>query len=688
MKRFVGRKHKGDTLVEVTLAIGIFSMVAVAAVSVINISTTGAQSSLESTITREEIDGQAEALRFIQSAYIAGGEINESAPTKYAKLWQMITDHAIDISGLSGNDSDAILQYNPIACDKLYQKDSTAWDSLNMQKAFIINTHAMNSDNLNDIIVDYKNNNTKFGFAQTFPRLIYGNSNSDALYDPTINNATLHKAEGIYIIAVRDAGGTIVVEDSNGNISVKSAYIDFYIRSCWFTPNATRASTISTAIRLYDPDKVSINKYERQGIIVKYEKGADDATGTMPSQYVFTGKTVNLLQNTFSRPGYKFIGWKEKKSDGTIASAYSSQYTAPSNITEGQSVTFVAMWQRLFTLTYYNTNGSILCSEEFLSNGSDSHTFTIYGCPTAPTNPDVSKQVFQGWSERTDGREPLYDKVGGVSNTKNTITAQNGVYNLSLYPVWRVEVEFNNTEWSNFSDGATTAAKNYVSSGRSDCQIFNVNRTDGATSIQAVPKGTSYGAGRDITPMAGYLLYNGKNVETFNDTSEGGYGLGVNLQGYCNNPDYVTVGVYYDKINQNDTFELSAKMNYAGVLSHPDGYVTISIGPMAVQLNDTSISSSCNSSSWKKQSFSNVKDINGNIISMPDDKIIGIELRKYDDDYYVKLNGSKIVECSIPTSGNIRVSYSMTHGGRAQRHSCSIVFNAQLTNITMRQVQK
>ena len=75
MKCFLGKKHRGDTLVEVSLAIGIFSMVAIAAVSVINGSTNGAQSSLESTITREEIDGQAEALRFIQSAYVSGGQV-------------------------------------------------------------------------------------------------------------------------------------------------------------------------------------------------------------------------------------------------------------------------------------------------------------------------------------------------------------------------------------------------------------------------------------------------------------------------------------------------------------------------------------------------------------------------------------------------------------------------------------
>ena len=49
-------KRVGDTLVEVTLAIGIFSMVAIAVVAVVSGSTSGAQSALETTVTREQID--------------------------------------------------------------------------------------------------------------------------------------------------------------------------------------------------------------------------------------------------------------------------------------------------------------------------------------------------------------------------------------------------------------------------------------------------------------------------------------------------------------------------------------------------------------------------------------------------------------------------------------------------------
>lgn len=624
MKRFVGRKHKGDTLVEVTLAIGIFSMVAVAAVSVINISTTGAQSSLESTITREEIDGQAEALRFIQSAYIAGGEIDESAPTKYAKLWQMISNHAIDLTDLSDGERNAVLKYNPTTCDALYTKNSTTWDSLNKQNAFIINTHAMNSSNLDDIIIDYKNNNTKFGFATTYPRIVYGSDASDALYNPAINNLSLFKAEGIYVIAVRDMKDTVVVTDSDGKIELKSAYIDFYIRSCWFTPNATRASTISTAIRLYDPDEVSINKYERKGVLIKYDKNADDATGTTPSQYVFAGDSVYPLQNRFERPGFKFMGWT---SEGVTynydseSNSFDKQYTAPANLTESQTVTFKAVWRRIFSLTYYNTDGSVLCSEEFLSNGSDSHTFTIYGCPTAPTNPDVSKQVFQGWSESIDGREPLYDKVGGVSNIKNTITAQNGVYNLSLYPVWRIEIKFNTVDWQ-----------------------------------------TETGSGS-----------RGENIGIADNGLAGGT---VEFTGDRRGP--VDKSVYYN-IGPDDTFELSADMNTSGMYTHPGGFVEVRIGPVKATITRPSDYENRLSVSYQCQSSSGSRDV------YPGSSTVNIKMTKYGNDYSMSLNGKELITCNVPNYSNpIRVSYRMYHNS----HNCSTIFQVKLTNIQMKRVIK
>ena len=250
---------KGDTLVEVSLAIGIFSMVAIAAVSVINGSTTGAQSSLEATITRQEIDGQAEALRFIQSAYAAGGEENdETRKAKYEKLWDTIVNRAIDLSKLSDTDRKKIFRYTPATCAELYNfSESADWSTLKKQKAFLINTRGMSSNNINEILVPYSPN--IFYEASTYPRIIYNGITSDALYNSNIGSAfKITRAEGIYIIGVYDKDGTVIVNSNNGAVSKKPAYIDFYIRSCWFTPSSDRPSTISTTIRLYDPTAAKV----------------------------------------------------------------------------------------------------------------------------------------------------------------------------------------------------------------------------------------------------------------------------------------------------------------------------------------------------------------------------------------------------------------------------------------------
>ena len=112
---------RGDTLIEVALAIGIFSMVAIAVVSVVSGSTSSAQSALELTITREEIDAQAEAIRFIHTSYIAGGRSNASGNDKYEKLWNNIVSKAIDPSDPNQQQiAEAVLSYNPSECQSIY----------------------------------------------------------------------------------------------------------------------------------------------------------------------------------------------------------------------------------------------------------------------------------------------------------------------------------------------------------------------------------------------------------------------------------------------------------------------------------------------------------------------------------------------------------------------------------------
>ena len=63
--------QKGDTLIEVLFAVTVFSLVVVGALSIMNSSTAVAERALETTLVRNQIDAQAEALRYIHDSYIA-----------------------------------------------------------------------------------------------------------------------------------------------------------------------------------------------------------------------------------------------------------------------------------------------------------------------------------------------------------------------------------------------------------------------------------------------------------------------------------------------------------------------------------------------------------------------------------------------------------------------------------------
>ena len=244
-------KLKGDTLIEVTIAVGIFSMVAVAVVSVINGSASGAQVALEATLTREEIDAQAEALRFIHSSYISSGHSGDTDPASnpYANIWQKIINNATE--------SEYALNYSPSTCDDLY--DGNRDDGISKQSAFVIDTKNLNSKNANDVVIDINTYSKKFTPASTYPRLIYGDGDTETpLYEGTTDiNSDVSRVEGIYIVAVKDNNTTTVVTNNSTIDDRASAYYNFYIRTCWYGPGADRPSTISTVIRLYNPD---INK--------------------------------------------------------------------------------------------------------------------------------------------------------------------------------------------------------------------------------------------------------------------------------------------------------------------------------------------------------------------------------------------------------------------------------------------
>ena len=300
-------KRRGDTLIEVTLAVGIFSMVAIAAVAVLSGGTSSAQTALETTLAREEIDAQSEAIRFIQSAALAEEDTNGP----YSALWQAITDTKYTTSSYEGPN-------NNQSCSSMYADGNEIYRD---GKAFVINTHALgryaesyNKDGkaaINQVLIRSNNsNNIKFKQTQTYPHLIYGNSASDNadtgnLADNNLGLTNLYSVAGIYVVAVPDQGTSTIVGDSNAK-----GFDDFYVQTCWYGSGSDTASTISTVIRLYNPQAdiaqgASTYKiyYSGNGDADAYSGGTDTKTYDMKD----TSYEVDVLENNFTKLCYDSI---------------------------------------------------------------------------------------------------------------------------------------------------------------------------------------------------------------------------------------------------------------------------------------------------------------------------------------------------------------------------------------------
>lgn len=89
--------QRGDTIIEVLLAVTVFSLVAVGGLTIMNQGTNTAQRAVEITLVRQQIDAQAEALRAIHQAAARGIPAAESE-------WGAVTTDA-EIAGVYNGES-------------------------------------------------------------------------------------------------------------------------------------------------------------------------------------------------------------------------------------------------------------------------------------------------------------------------------------------------------------------------------------------------------------------------------------------------------------------------------------------------------------------------------------------------------------------------------------------------------
>lgn len=502
----VGVKRKqtlsGDTLVEVMFAVGVFGLVAISAISLMNRGLQNAQGALEITMARQEMDTQAESLRFIQEAYASERPTTDNV---YTTVWEEIADNSYTNSELLNEIPDFYSGYNgnEHSCDELYERLP--------QKAFIINSRQLDAPDIQDaangingksladlIITRDTSSDTEIIFAPsaTYPRLLFGATEDQAdtsnLSDATATSVSydknLYHAEGIWVTAVKSGDGLSCGSDSGG---FRPDYYDFYIRTCWDAPGGNSSTTLATTMRLQNPDgdaNCSANK-ERYAYTVFFDRNG--GLGTMPSAKFYQGEPAPLPANRFyNTNGLVFANWNTSADQS--GDSYADQAIVVDLAPPRQSITLYAQWKEgYYDIDFSPNSGSGTMNSLHVRLGS---TFRL------PANSFTRANYhFTSWNTAAN-------KTGTTFSDKQEITRDltNADSRITLYAQWSPDtyiVVFN-------PNGGTPNANRVqtINRGVSTALLANNYSRQGYTfrgwNTRADGSGTSYSDRQQVTNLA------------------------------------------------------------------------------------------------------------------------------------------------------------------------------------------
>ncbi len=225
---------RGDTIIEVLFAITIFSLLVVGSLSIMNQGSAIAQRSLEISLVRNEIDAQAETLRFLNASYVAayqpGAVPDLGSP---AGEWHSLSN---------GSNIGRELVQEASSATAIAGRTCPDDGDNGGGKFFLMNTkQAMIKGDMSRAGLPYPADIYSFKKAATFAQVGYVNDPADSL--PNVDNTI---TGGIWIEAVRP---NIDLVNNQNN----ATYIDFYIRACWDSIGQSAPMTIGTIVRLYEP---------------------------------------------------------------------------------------------------------------------------------------------------------------------------------------------------------------------------------------------------------------------------------------------------------------------------------------------------------------------------------------------------------------------------------------------------
>lgn len=254
------KTKRGDTVIEVMFALAIFSFAAILAIGVMNGGVNSAETTLELSTARNEMEAQAEAIRFIHTSYNTGGKALWTNMVKKAVSFENVQKMGItdlsnyiltpDENGVSG-------------CQKVYEKlDTPEYEQSPLWNldAFILNARKLALDDgatgLKNIIYSVRDTDQVklFRDSSLNARILYttdetlADSGASALN--SLDYSKISLVEGIWVFVVASDHEV----DKGGEVGKVPQFYDFYIDACWYGPGARTPTAIDTVIRLYNPE--------------------------------------------------------------------------------------------------------------------------------------------------------------------------------------------------------------------------------------------------------------------------------------------------------------------------------------------------------------------------------------------------------------------------------------------------
>lgn len=193
----------GDTIIEVVFAIVIFSFVAISSMAIMNQGIAAGEKALETTLVRQQINAQAEALRFVHEAAVVAPK------SPHAITWRRL-----------------VTQYQQQEASRfgVQAGECVVPKTEGNYRPFVLNARTAEIWSTTPSVAPAASQN-----FPPYPQVIYdGSSNVEAAY-------------GMW------------VESVPSSAALARRFVDFHIRACWPAPGSAVPMTLGTIVRLYDP---------------------------------------------------------------------------------------------------------------------------------------------------------------------------------------------------------------------------------------------------------------------------------------------------------------------------------------------------------------------------------------------------------------------------------------------------